>query len=443
MILNMNKLLYSLWALLAMMLFAAPGCLQDSCEQQITYLTYEPVYKSYAEIRSAIRNLPAQDIRRPGKIYFKDQYIFISEINEGIHVINNFDPANPQALTFIAVPGNHDVAIKGNVLYADSYMDIVALDISNPEQVSELSRTLNVFPYGEWHDGLFADPNLGVAVDWVETQVTETYDCSGGWNPRSNWYTLDDALDTRVFELSSNTSVPQSSTSGGGSDVSTGVGGSMARFTIVGDYLYAVTQSDLISFSIRSLASPALEGQVSLGWGIETIFPYQNRLYIGSMTGMFIYGLANPAFPNQLGLVTHARACDPVAVEGDYAYVTLRNGSGGPCNTATNQLDVVNIANPAAPFIQHTYPMYNPHGVGIRNSTLFICDGDAGLKVYDASNVAAISQNQLAHFGNIHAWDVIPLHNLLIMIGEGGLYQYDYSDLSNIRQISHIPVVAE
>jgi hypothetical protein len=132
-------------------------------------------------------------------------------------------------------------------------------------------------------------------------------------------------------------------------------------------------------------------------------------------------------------------SCDPVVVEGDYAYVTLRDGT--TCNTFTNQLDVVNISNVTNPRLEYSYPMTNPHGLGIRDGVLFICDGAAGLKIYDAADPGKITANQLAHFPGINTFDVIPLHNVLLMIGDDGLYQYDYSDLKDIKQLSLIPVV--
>ncbi|HHN47860.1 MAG TPA: hypothetical protein ENN08_02830, partial [Bacteroidales bacterium] len=53
-------------------------------------------------------------------------------MNQGIHVVDNSNPASPQIISFIAIPGNYDLAIRGNILFADSYIDLVALDISDP-----------------------------------------------------------------------------------------------------------------------------------------------------------------------------------------------------------------------------------------------------------------------------------------------------------------------
>ena len=87
--------------------------------------------------------------------------------------------------------------------------------------------------------------------------------------------------------------------------------------------------------------------------------------------------------------------------------------------------------------------MTNPHGLGIENGTLFICEGEYGLKVYDATDINKIAENLIEHNKQIHAFDVIPFQNVLLLIGEDGFYQYDYSDIHNIKLLSHIAVVNE
>ena len=82
--------------------------------------------------------------------------------------------------------------------------------------------------------------------------------------------------------------------------------------------------------------------------------------------------------------------------------------------------------------------MDNPYGLGISGDILFVCDGTSGLKVFDASDPLLIIEHQLARFPGIQAYDVIPLGKSLLMIGSDGFYQYDYSDVKSIRQISVI-----
>ena len=125
-------------------------------------------------------------------------------------------------------------------------------------------------------------------------------------------------------------------------------------------------------------------------------------------------------------------------VEGNYAYVTLRSGT--ECDGFTNQLDVVDISNKTNPTLAASFPMTNPHGLGIENGTLFLCDGADGLKVFNASNPLTVGDNMTQHFAGINAYDVIPFQKRLFMIGADGFYQYDYTNPSNLVLLSVLSV---
>lgn len=221
-----------------------------------------------------------------------------------------------------------------------------------------------------------------------------------------------------------------------------GVAGSMARFMLHEHYLYSVANP----FMLKTLDISVPEGitavdSISTWRNMETLFRHDEHLFIGTTTGMLIYSLENPAKPEFVSDFDHVNSCDPVVVANDIAYVTLR--SGNACNGFTNQLDVIDIIDIKNPRLLKSYPMFNPHGLGIDHPVLFICDGADGLKIYDATNPLAISSNMIAHFPDIDTYDVIPLGNVLMMIGHDGLFQYDYSDLGDIRLLSHIRVTGE
>lgn len=113
------------------------GCLKDNCTEIYTYKLYKPIYMGFGELRSAVKSLPAESMSTIGKIYYKAPYIFISETDKGIHIIDNTDPSSPQNISFINIPGCIDMAVMDNILYADSYIDLVAIDISDPLNVKE------------------------------------------------------------------------------------------------------------------------------------------------------------------------------------------------------------------------------------------------------------------------------------------------------------------
>ncbi|MEL6696346.1 MAG: hypothetical protein AAFP89_08890 [Bacteroidota bacterium] len=418
------------------------GCLQDTCVTKGIVYEFSPVYMSKAEVRASVGVEAARELVNPGKLYYYYNFLLINEINEGFHVIDNSNPENPVNLSFIKVPGSHDMAVKGDVLYADSYMDLVAISIIDPNNPVELSRDEDVFEYGSWHPSLWADEAQGVAVRFDRREIEQEVDCAnnggqGGWMRRNVF------IDFTAATLDNSAEPALES---GGGEVPTGIGGSMARFTLVNNYMYVVTETDLLSFDVSNTADPMKVSDERISWGgVETIYPFRGSLFIGTMTGMFIYSLDNPATPTYTSQFTHARACDPVVVADvqgiTYAFVTLREGTR--CGGAPNQLHVVNVQNLTNPVLVASYDMNNPQGLGVQEEVLYLCDGDAGLKVFDVSDVNKIDDNRMARFKNIDAYDVIPLGKYALMIGKDGFFQYDIEDPNNITLVSSIPVNRE
>jgi hypothetical protein len=218
-----------------------------------------------------------------------------------------------------------------------------------------------------------------------------------------------------------------------------GIGGSLARFAVVGDHLYTVNNTSLQVYDISQPADPKKGAYIKLGVGIETIFPYANQLFIGSQTGMYIYDNQNPQQPSLISRYDHVQSCDPVVVQGNFAYVTLRDGN--TCRNGQNLLDVVDISNLRSPRLVRSYPMQHPHGLGIDGNILFVCEGQFGLKVFDASNPGNLVQTQV--IPGVKSYDVIPHNRILLLTGENGLYQYRYTDPQHLELLSVIPVAVQ
>ncbi|MBL7871857.1 MAG: hypothetical protein JNM78_09620 [Cyclobacteriaceae bacterium] len=408
----------------------------DTCEQTRQLVYYQPVYSTSAQVKAAVKLEAPKEMSQLGRIYFKDGYLFINEMGEGIHIIDNRIPANPKLLSFLAIPGNYDLAIQGNTLYADSYIDLIAFDISTISAIKEVNRIEGLFN-NYMAMGYLVGSTNGILTDWKrvdDVQVYET-DCRNTYQPWGGMYYDAGFALTRSSAASFNSKAAFAPTPSSGA----GIGGSMARFTLSGNHLYALDGVNLDVVDVTSPTNPKAKKEFSVAWDVETLFPHTDKLFVGSRSGMYILDLAEPENPTLISKYEHVRSCDPVVVEGDYAFVTLRSGSA--CEGFTNQLEVIDIKELTSPTIVATYAMTNPHGLGIDDGTLFICDGSDGLKAYDATNVKTISQNQLAHFPSIQALDIIPYQNVAMMIGTDGLYQYDYTNIKDIKLLSQLPIV--
>ena len=216
----------------------------------------------------------------------------------------------------------------------------------------------------------------------------------------------------------------------------------MARFMLNDDFLYLIAHPWMIkTVDVEDAGLMSVVDSVSVPRNMETLYKMEERLFVGTTTGMLIYDISNAAKPVKISSYDHITACDPVVVDGQYAYVTLRTGTR--CANGQNLLEVIDISSVTNPYLVKSYPMFNPHGLGVDGNLLFICDGKAGLKIYDKSDPLAIITNQLAHYPDFDTFDVIPLNGILMLVGEDGIYQYDYSDPQNILQISHIVITGD
>ena len=125
---------------------ALPLVLFSSCVPNQEELTsYTPVLLKRSELEASIKVEKPRKIKEAGKIYRLGHLLFINEKYEGLHLYNNSDPTNPEAIAFLKIPGNIDITTKDDVIYADNAVDLVTLRYQN-DQLQVLDRERNVFP---------------------------------------------------------------------------------------------------------------------------------------------------------------------------------------------------------------------------------------------------------------------------------------------------------
>jgi len=408
-----------------------------SCQDEsyVTYTANVPVYLSYDELRESVKVEQPTALVNPGKIYFKDNYIYINEYRKGIHVIDNSNPSAPVNAGFISIPGNVDMAIRDNYLFADSYIDLVVLDISSINNVKEVSRTEKIFEYylpeyDTKYEVAPIDPDKGVVVSWEVKETRQRINIQPISYPIYYGYRYAEDL-VNYAGTKTGTGVQTSGSN------NFGIGGSMSRFGQYDKYLFVLTNNLLKTFEVKTDGSLTRKDSLYVNWGVETMFILNNTMFLGSQSSMSIYDLSYLPSVVYISEFAHFRSCDPVIADEKFAYVTLK--VGGNCGRGQNLLEVIDITNLKTPVLKKSYQMSSPQGLGKDDDILFICDGDAGLKVFDASK-PDVDLPLLARFTDINAYDVIPVNNNLFLIGDDGFYQYDYSDLQHIFLLSKIEI---
>lgn len=417
----------SVMTLLAVV-FAASGCVNDTCNNTITYRKFTPVYMTESEFVNAVAVEPARAIQRAGKIFTQDGYLFVNEVAQGVHIIDNKNPSSPLNLAFLRVPGNYDIAVHCGYLYLDSSKDLLVFDLANPAAPSLVSRIENALPQFTEFRGWFADASKGIVVEWKEEILTEQVGCD---------FQVPNAWTLNEITVGAGNVAPSER---GINPASPGQAGSMSRFAATDDRLYVVTSTELKVFDASSCTQPSLISSNPLMAGLgETVFYSDEKVFIGSNGGMSIY-FETPAGVEFAGLYNHQTACDPVVVQGDFAYVTLSNGLENPCGGWSNQLDVVSIANPRNPFVVRSFPMTQPQGLSVADNRLFLADGPDGIKVFDNTNPERVGANLLLQARDKFGYDVIVNENLVIVTGKDGIAQYRYEN-SELNLLSTLPII--
>jgi hypothetical protein len=312
----------------------------------------------------------------PHNIYLYDSLLIISDSSTGIHIYSVKNEMAPVFKQRIPLGGNSGIAMRDNVLYANSFGRIMAIKLTGNASY-EISSIIKEDP--NWPS--FSNENSGWGCACAPTQPN-------------------------AFAGS------------------TGEGGSYAIFAVIDTFLYYLSNSSVITMSISKPESPVKLSETSIDWSIETLFPTEKYLFVGSSDGMYILDRSNPSHPVQVGMVTHFRAKDPVVVQDSVAYVTLR--TGWDSWSMQDELLMVDIGNPAQPDTIASKWLSTPYGLAVSDTLLYVAQGTNGFSLLNVKNPSAVTA--------VRSWQMPPardfiwLGNRLYVMGLVDIRIYDVAD---------------
>src|SRR5690606_8471733 len=136
-----------------------------------------PMLMDKSEFATSVTIIAPRPIEEAGKVYTYGDYILINDKYQGDHIIDNSNPSQPGRTGFIQSPGNVDISVKDDRLFADSLMDLVVLDISDMDNIKTVNRLENVlqsyvpFPIGAFVEDQFSyDMQNEILVGWTTTR---------------------------------------------------------------------------------------------------------------------------------------------------------------------------------------------------------------------------------------------------------------------------------
>ena len=284
---------------------------------------------------------PPRGLVSPVNMTVDNNRLFVSDRVTGLHVFNIADPVEPVFQMRIPLRSNHGTAVRGDIVYTNDGGSLLAIRVTGDsyEVVKEIKREPLFF---EGSAPPIDDGGSYFACACVTHQASVT---------------------------------APSAPAGGGSSFDT--------FAAIDDYLYYIDGGGLVTADISIPEDPQKLSRVYVG-DIETLYPTDQYLFIGGMRGMKILDRSDPAMPSVVGGVAHFRACDPVVVKDQIAFVTLRGGN--QCGAAPDVLLCVDVADPYNPTVVGEKPMETPYGLAIDRTLLYVSSGKKGFELLDVGD---------------------------------------------------------
>tara|TARA_Y100000385_G_scaffold291658_1_gene371127 strand:+ start:173 stop:1429 length:1257 start_codon:yes stop_codon:yes gene_type:complete len=408
-------------------LFALPllwwSCSKDFGTTEVTYNKAIAIYEDLNEIRNTPLVEGLREISDPGKVFVSDEFLLIGEERKGIHVLDNSDPTHPAHVSFLNVPGNKEFFVADGFIYAESYYDMIKIDISDINSPKITGRVENYFESTQLNGQ--GDAVIGFRYEIVTEEVED--DDQSIWN---SIYNYDEVLYDYNRSVIPHSAVPASFAGSSNKAI-----GSVNRITKAKGHVYAVNNERISVISDNNLR---LIKSFYIASRMETIYPTSDYLFIGGTNSVEIFSIVDPSDPFHAGSFWHPTSCDPVYPLEDVAYLTLRTGDED-CPGDINSLVTLDISNVSASSIVQQIEMESPYGLTLINDKLYVGEGEYGLKIFDATD--RYNLHLLKYDSSLPAYDIIqhPSRSDIVLIaGPQGFGQYDVNGDDEFSLLSWI-----
>ncbi len=316
----------------------------------------------------------------PQSMYLHDSTLYVCDLYDGIHVYT----ARPgDALTYrttIPLSGNAGVAVRNDIIYANSWESILAI---------------RVYPDNSYDTAAVIHQGLSYMPTYNDVEYSRGWGCG-----------------TIEYDAQPVSGSPSQ-------------GSSYAVFGVIDTFLYYVDGYSIITMSIAQPQNPVVLSTTPVSWDLETLFPTERFLFVGAATGMYVMDrISNPTSPRYIGMFSHAQACDPVVVNDTVAFVTLRGGN--TCGATHDAFLSVSVADATAPYLLDEVNPRTPYGLAVRDTLVYVAKGYNGFALYSAASPSSLQI--VATWPSDIAKDFIWYRDMLYVMTFGTVNAYDVRD---------------
>ena len=362
-------------------------CLTGSVEPRYEA---EPVYLRFEELRQPLVTTDREQIMQGTHYLHYESYLLINEKAKGIHVIETSKEEAPEYIAFLKIPGNHRIFVKEGYLYADNFVDLIVIDISDETNFHIVHRAEDVFPNNPYqiigsYDSLVSfDETKGVVVDVAYTSVPVSE--SENYIENNHQYLNDLTIEgNTLFAL---------------------VEGKVLRFDVDNPLAITVQSSYLRSNSSTLVSFTPIDGY------LVTYDGYGRNYVIDTNVPV------SESYPGQFQL------------QGGYeaiGFVENKAFGWNACYSCDDEshLALFNIDDINNPVEERRVPMDKPFRFALENDYLFSCHASEILLVNRLLPDGEYEAIETGH--DIYCSEVTVNHDRLFIRNSRGFTQYDYS----------------
>lgn len=237
---------------------------------------------------------------------------------------------------------------------------------------------------------------------------------------------------------------------GPGNTANDGINGSYSQIIVYGNWMYGLQDNLLTTLDISDKSDIRIMHQEELAFDIESIFRYEQLLFIGSSSSMYIYEIGSDGIPISQSVTDYFAEedvneficwSDPIVADDQLAYVTLSTSRvvercGRRTSDQVNEMRIFDISDIGNPLQISAIAMFNPKGLAKHHDFIYVCDDTAGLKVVDVSNPQ--SPTLVSALSGFTAYDAVVYRGILLVVGGDSFIQFDISNPFNVEELSRI-----
>ena len=417
-------------SLLLAIVVSIQGC-RDMVFEKLQYNANVPVYMEFNEFRSVIATDEVRMLQKPGRIKAVNGFLFINEAQQGIHVFDIRNAATPRPLTFISIPGNNAFAIHGNSLVADSYIDLVVLDISKADNPITLQRFEDFFPnmlplmdvqlpiYG-------LDFKKGVVVEWKTKDITEVVDKDS--EGRAEFISFNHSTGPQIGDIKvgiSATTIESLSSMGG--------------FELADDYLYIAHNDKLIVLEAHNPKQLICTDKLKMHAHIGSIKRTEDYLFLGALSEMHVYEIENPKKPHFMAAMPTLAACDQIEQFENHAVALKRVDNN--CTASEGYLQVFELIRPFNPSLSDALPT-RATAIAKSGDALFVGKANGGLNVYKVdTQTSDLVFSEMTAYPEVNVEKLFVEEGILFVLGDGKISLFEIVGDYELQLLSTIGIM--